>query len=96
MLNFKTRLALQTFPTRLPIIKQRQGFISQGSDLRYFKKAILDGSCIPVESLLLRHAFREARVIRDPAANEKISKDLKRMRGRDDALSGRCNGRRSH
>ena len=67
------------------IIKRRQGFISQGEDIRYFKRAVLDGSCHPVKSLLLRHAMNESRVERDAAANEKVSKD-KRDRGRDDAV----------
>ena len=67
------------------IIKRRQGFISQGEDLRYFKRAVLDGSCHPVKSLLLRHAMNECRIERDAAANEKVSKD-KRDRGRDDAI----------
>ena len=67
------------------IIKRRQGYPSQGEDIRYFKRAVLDGSCHPVKSLLLRHAMNECRILRDAAANEKVSKD-KRDRGRDDAV----------
>ena len=68
-----------------PVFDRRQGFKEQGQDIRDFKRGILSGNFKPVESLLMRSAINECRVIKDPAANEKISKS-KRARGRDDAI----------
>ena len=70
------------------IVKRRAGYLDQGNDIRLTRKALLEGWARPRPSLLLRSAIKECRVIRDAAANEKITKSnaTRRARGRDDAL----------
>ena len=67
-----------------------QGFRDGGEDVRDFRRAVLDGRARPVESLLLRAAMAEARVLTDPAGNQKLSKSTqggRRLKARDDAAA---------
>ena len=56
-------------------------------DIRAFKTELLEGRVHAPQSLAMRAAFSEARVMTDPAANEKLAKKTeagRRSRGRDD------------
>ena len=67
-----------------------QGFKDGSEDVRAFQRAVLDGKVTPVESLLLRSALSEARIVVDPAGNQKLSKNTqggRRLRARDDAAA---------
>ena len=67
-----------------------QGFKDGAEDVRSFRKSCLTGRVMPVESLLLRSAMREAVTVADPAGNEKLSKNTeggRRSRARDDAAA---------
>lgn len=67
-----------------------QGFKDGGVDVRIFRKACAAGNVRPERSLLLRAAMSEARVVGDPAGNEKLSKltqDGRRARARDNAAA---------
>ena len=67
-----------------------QGFRDGGEDVRLFRKAVLGGKVRPEESLLLRSAMAEARVMTDPAANAKLSKRTqggRRANAKDDAAA---------
>ncbi len=67
-----------------------QGFKDGGEDVRIFRKACAAGNVRPERSLLLRAAMSEARVVGDPAGNEKLSKLTqggRRARARDDAAA---------
>ena len=57
-----------------PVNWRGMGYIGQGEDLRLFKSALLDGKVRPLKSLLTRASVSGARLTRDPAGNEKISK----------------------
>ena len=66
------------------------GYKDGAEDVRTFRRACLEGSVSPVESLLLRHAMSEARVAMDPAGNAKLAKQSeggRRLRARDDAAA---------
>ena len=66
------------------------GFKDGGEDVRLFRRAVIDGDVRPSESLLLRAAFAEARVVGDAAANFKLAKSTqggRRARARDDAAA---------
>ena len=72
------------------LIVRGQGFKDGGSDVRAFRRAILDGRVTPKKSLLFRSAMSEARVVTDPAANAKLAKQTqggRRARARDDLVS---------
>ena len=67
-----------------------QGFKDGGEDLRTFRRACLEGRCVPVVSLLLRNAMSESRAVMDPAGNSKLAKNSeggRRVRARDDAAA---------
>ena len=67
-----------------------QGYKDGAEDVRAFRRACLEGRVRPVESLLLRHAMSEARVVMDPAGNSKLAKQSeggRRLRARDDAAA---------
>ena len=67
-----------------------QGFKDGAEDVRAFRRGCLEGKVRPVESLLLRHAMSEARVVMDPAGNAKLAKQSeagRRLRARDDAAA---------
>lgn len=72
------------------LIFRGQGFRDGAADVRGFRAACLSGSVRVNESLLLRYAIGEARVISDPAGNEKLAKGSesgRRARARDDAAA---------
>ena len=67
-----------------------QGFKDGAEDVRGFRKACLDGRVSLPQSLLLRAAMSEARVIGDPAGNQKLAKGSqggRRLRARDDSAA---------
>ena len=71
-------------------VLRRQGFKDGGEDTRDFRSACLTDRVVPSVSLLARAAMREARVLRDPAGNEKLAKNTeggRRLRARDDAAA---------
>ncbi|MCY4479870.1 MAG: terminase large subunit [Rhodospirillales bacterium] len=73
-----------------PFAVRGQGYKDGGEDVRAFRRACLEGKVRPVESLLLRHAMSEARVVMDPAGNAKLAKNSeggRRLRARDDAAA---------
>ena len=77
------------FP-RVRLVSRGQGFKDGASDVRSFRRACLSGEVAPYESLLLRSALAEARVARDAAGNEKLTRGAaagRRSRSRDDAVS---------
>ena len=64
-----------------------QGYRDGGVDIRAFKTELLEGRVHAPESLAMRAAFAEARVMMDPAGNEKLAKESeagRRQKGRDD------------
>ena len=71
------------------ISERGMGFKDGAEDVRYFRRACLDGDVIPVESLLLRSAMAAARTTSDPSGNAKLSKsgEGKRAGARDDAAA---------
>ena len=67
-----------------------QGFKDGAEDVRRFRKACLELAVVAPESLLLRSAIGEARVVSDPAGNSKLAKQSqggRRARARDDAAA---------
>ena len=67
-----------------------QGYKDGGEDVRLFRRAVMEGKVTPSESLLLRSAMSEARVVSDLAGNEKLAKageGGRRTRARDDACA---------
>jgi phage terminase large subunit-like protein len=77
--------ALQAASIRAPIIWRGFGFKDGGEDCERFRRACFDGKVKSAPSLLLRSAFADAVVLRDPAANMKLAKA--RSRGRIDPAS---------
>ena len=72
------------------LVTRGQGFKDGGEDVREFRAAMLAGHVVPVESLLLRAAMSEARVVGDPAGNWKLAKRTqggRRAQSRDDAAA---------
>jgi phage terminase large subunit-like protein len=70
---------------RAPIIWRGQGFRDGGEDCERFRRAAYDGQVKSAPSLLLRSAFADAVVLRDPANNLKLAKA--RSTGRIDAAA---------
>ena len=71
-------------------ISRGMGWRDGGEDVRNFRAAVLGGHVRPSESLLLRSALMEARVMGDPAGNWKLAKGSqggRRHRARDDAAA---------
>ncbi len=77
--------ALQQAGVRAPIMWRGFGFRDGGEDCSRFQRAVADGKVKSAPSLLLRSAFADAVVLRDPAANMKLAKA--RSRGRIEAAS---------
>jgi phage terminase large subunit-like protein len=77
--------AAQAASIRVPIIWRGFGFRDGGEDCSRFQRACADGKVKSSPSLLLRSAFGDAVVLRDPAGNMKLAKA--RSRGRIDAAS---------
>ena len=66
------------------------GYQDGAADVREFRRAVLEGRVVPMQSLLLRSAMAEARTVSDPAGNAKLSKGSqggRRVRARDDAAA---------
>ena len=75
---------------RCPWLPRGQGYKDGSEDVRAFQRACAEGVVSPVESLLLRSAMREARVMSDPARNQKLAKASeggRRQNARDDAAA---------
>ena len=75
---------------RVPLELRGQGFKDGAEDVRQFRRACLSAGVVPMESLLLRSAMAEARVVSDPSANAKLAKKSeagRRARARDDAAA---------
>lgn len=75
---------------RCPWIPRGQGYKDGSEDVRAFQRACAEGVISPIESLLLRSAMREARVMSDPARNQKLAKASeggRRQNARDDAAA---------
>ena len=66
-----------------PIIVRGMGFRDGSEDVRHFRRAVLENKVLFERSLLLTAALSEARVIADPAGNEKLSKSSQGGRRRD-------------
>lgn len=87
--ELKEALSAVNFPIT-KLVTRGQGFKDGAEDVRLFRKAALSGKVRVNESLLLTSAINEARLISDPAGNQKLSKSTqggRRSRGRDDALA---------
>ena len=72
------------------LIVRGMGFLHGGEDVRDFRRAVLSGYVTPAQSLLMRSALSEARVVMDPAGNTKLAKNVeggRRLRARDDAAA---------
>ena len=82
-------LEAMRFPwTRLVV--RGQGFKDGSEDVRAFRRGCLHDQVRPEQSLLLRHALSEAKVMGDPAGNWKLSKGTqggRRALARDDAAA---------
>lgn len=66
------------------------GWRDGAQDVRRFQSAVLEGRVVPVESLMLRSAIAEARLLGDPAGNFKLavgSAGGRRSSARDDAAA---------
>lgn len=70
---------------RAPVVWRGQGFRDGGEDCERFRRATFDGQVKVRPSLLLRSAFADAVVHRDPANNLKLEKA--RSKGRIDAAA---------
>ena len=87
--ELRQELSNARFPAGAAVITRGQGFKDGAEDVRDFRKAILDGHVSAPVSLLLRSAISEARVVSDPAGNQKIAKKSeggRRSAARDDAI----------
>lgn len=72
------------------LVPRGQGFKDGGEDMVAFRRACIGGEVVPATSLLMRAAMAEARTVADPAANEKLAKNVeggRRARARDDAAA---------
>lgn len=70
---------------RAPIVWRGMGFKDGGEDVERFRRAAFDGEVLCAPSLLMRSAFADAVVIRDPANNSKLAKG--RSLGRIDPVA---------
>ena len=74
---------------RCPVVVRGMGYRDSSEDVSNFRRAVLEDKVLFERSLLLTSALSEARVVSDPAGNEKLSKasqggrrrDAKRRRG---------------
>ncbi len=76
--------AIQAAGIRSPVIWRGTGWRDGNEDVERFQRAAYDGQVISTPSLLLRSAFADAVVLRDPANNAKLAKG--RSRGRIDPV----------
>ena len=77
--------ALDAAGVRAPVVWRGMGFREGSEDCDRFRRAAYDGAVRSAESLLLRSAFADAVVLRDPANNLKLAKA--RSTGRIDAAA---------
>ncbi|MGO4833922.1 terminase TerL endonuclease subunit, partial [Rhizobiaceae sp. 2RAB30] len=70
---------------RAPLVWRGQGFRDGNEDVERFRRACFDGKVQSAPSLLMRSAFADAVVLRDPANNCKLAKG--RSTGRIDAAA---------
>ncbi|MBJ3777873.1 terminase large subunit domain-containing protein [Acuticoccus mangrovi] len=77
--------AMDAVGIRTPVTWRGFGFKDGGEDCERFQRAAFDGKVVSLPSLLLRSAFADAIVLRDPANNMKLAKA--RSNGRIDAAS---------
>lgn len=70
---------------KVPVVWRGQGYRDGGEDCERFRRAAYDGRVRSRPSLLLRSAFADAVVLRDPANNLKLAKA--RSTGRIDAVA---------
>jgi len=77
--------AMQRAGIRAPVVWRGQGFRDGGEDCERFRRAAFDGQVRAAPSLLLRSAFADAVVLRDPSNNLKLAKA--RSMGRIDAAA---------
>ncbi|PRY86773.1 terminase TerL endonuclease subunit [Donghicola tyrosinivorans] len=66
--------AIEQAGIRSPIVWRGQGFKDGGQDCERFRRAVYEGKVKTNASLLLRSAFADAVVLRDPANNMKLAK----------------------
>ena len=84
------RDGLQEAGLYVPVLERGQGFRDGAEDVRAFRSGLLDGKVSPVPSLFLTACMAEARVVSDPAGNQKLAKSSeggRRQRARDDAAA---------
>ena len=87
--ELRQHLEALRFPT-VPLVVRGMGYRHGSEDVRAFRRAVLGGHVRPSESLLLRSALAEARVMVDPAGNAKLAKGSqggRRQKARDDAAA---------
>ena len=87
--ELKQHLEAVRFPLT-DLVERGQGFFHGGQDVRDFRSAILGDHVRPSQSLLLRAAMSEARVVGDPSGNWKLAKHVqggRRANARDDACA---------
>jgi len=77
--------AIDKVGIRCPLVWRGQGFRDGNEDCERFRRAAYDGKVQSSPSLLLRSAFADAVVLRDPANNLKLAKG--RSKGRIDAAA---------
>ncbi|MEM8551090.1 MAG: terminase large subunit [Pseudomonadota bacterium] len=77
--------AMDKAGVRAPIIWRGMGFKDGSEDVERFRRAAFDGHVLSTPSLLLRSAFADAVVLRDPANNLKLAKG--RSLGRIDPVA---------
>ena len=77
------------FPRR-DFVSRGMGYKDGAEDVRLFKKSFLKDQVTPEKSLLLRSGMREARIVSDPAANQKLAKGNqggRRLEAKDDVIA---------
>ena len=77
--------AMDRAGVRAPVIWRGMGFRDGSEDVERFRRAAFDGQVLSPPSLLMRSAFADAVVIRDPANNMKLAKG--RSLGRIDPVA---------
>ena len=74
----------------LPFVPRGTGFKDGDNDVKTFRRAVLKGHVAAPESLLMRAALSEARIVMDVWRNEKLAKSSqggRRQRARDDTVA---------
>ena len=90
IVELRPHLEAVHFPKTTQLVERGQGYRDGSSDVRSFRRAMMDGHVTPVKSLLLRSSMAEARTVSDPAGNAKLAKGGeggRRERARDDSVA---------